>query len=452
MILEKLLDEIKNNIEAVVARRSALGQSLWQEFIRLHPADIAKLLGTLSEENFKKLFASLPQEINCKVFKEFNEPMQRLALSFLNDTGRVDALSCLTADELTDLFEGLSDKDLKEYLDLLHKKDREKVLSLLKFPPESAGGIMDTEVFALTEDFTVHKSIQLIQRLQLRKELHHQIYIIDGKKRLVGNIRLEDLVLQKPQARIRAFMRPNELVAYAEEDQEIVAQKMVHYNVTTVPVVGKDNYFLGIIPSTTLVDIIEEEASEDVYKMAALEPVKGGTYFDLSFWRIIYQRSYILIVLLLAQSLSSAIIELHEALLAGFLVRFITMLVSTGGNASSQTSTLIIQGMASGEINKDNMHRFLKREVAVAVVMACILGITAFGRVYVTSHNIVGSFAVSLSLAAIVVVSVIVGSTFPLVLKHLKIDPAYSAGPFLATMMDVLGLLIYCAISKHFFC
>lgn len=450
MVEEKLLASIKENIEEVIQRTTPLSISLWQEFIDLHPADIAKFLTNLSADLRNRLFVAITGELSCEVFKELSESMQVQVLSFLNDNGKVDALSCLTVDEMTDLFENLSDDELKKYLNLLHKNDREKVLSLMQFDPESAGGIMDIEVLALQDDFSVHKSIQLIQRLQVKKELHRQIFVVNKKKQLVGYIMLEDLVLQKAEVLISTFMQENELVAQADEDQESIAQKMVHYKMMIMPVVGNDNYFLGIIPGDTLVDIIEEEASEDIYRMSAMQPIKG-TYFEDSFWQLLSRRSYILIALLLAQSLSSFIIEFHEALLAGFLIRFITMLVSTGGNASSQTSAIIIQGMASGEISQDNIKRFFKREICLALVMGLILGSVAFVRVYLTSYHLLGSVAVSLSLFSIVVVSMAIGSSFPFLLKRLNLDPAYSAGPVLATLMDVLGLFIYCMISKHFF-
>lgn len=449
MVTEKLLSEIKGHMSEVISRRSNIGKSLWKEFLLIHPADIARFFTEISQQDFQKLLIALPHEIMCEVFSELSESMQAKALSHLNESGKIDALSCLTTDEMTDLFENLSDADLKEYLNLLHKRDRQKVLDLLKFDAQSAGGIMDTDVLALQEDLTVKKSIALIQRLQVEKELHHVIFVINQSKQLIGYIMLEDLVLHRPQTLIKSFVKPNIFVAQAEEDQESVAQKMTHYNLTTVPVVAKDNYFLGAIPSSTLIDVIEEEASEDVYRMSAMEPVKG-TYFEIPFWKLVYQRSYILILLLLAQSLSSAIIQYHEDLLAGFLVIFITMLVSTGGNASNQTSAVVIQGMASGEINKRNMSRFFRREFFLAVSMACILGVTAFARVYVTSNKVIESIAVSSSLACIVLVSMSLGSVIPFILKRFNIDPAYSAGPFLATLMDILGLLIYCNVSKLF--
>lgn len=449
MTPEKLLREIQEHFAAVVSQESELGRKLWKDFLELHPADIARFLSELKFDHFKLLVVQLPRHSMCQVFQEMSESMQAQTLDLLTDTGKIDALNCLTVDKMTDLFESLSDQELKYYLNLLHKKDREKVLSLLKFPPESAGGIMDTDVLALHEDFTVKQSVELIQRLEVKKELHQQIFVINERKELAGYIQLEDLVLHKPHIKIKSFLRKTDLIALAHEDQETIAQKMVHYNLMIVPVVNKDNFFLGVIPSTTLVDVIEEEASEDVYRMSAMEPVKG-TYFELPFWKLLYQRSYILIVLLLAQSLSSAIIQYYEALLTGFLFVFVTMLISAGGNASSQTSAVIIQGMASGEIHPGNFRRFFKREFGLAFAMACVLGLTGFVRVYLTSKNLIGSVAVSASLATIVVVSMSIGSTIPVLLKRLNIDPAYSAGPFLATIMDILGLLIYCNISKIF--
>jgi magnesium transporter len=447
---EKLLKEVRQNLEALKKQEIPLGKFLWESFIELHPADIAKFLTELRQEDFKQILQNLPREKLCAIFAELSESMQVIALDLLNDMSRIDALNCLTTDQMTDLFENLSDNDLKKYLDLLHKKDREAVLSLLKFDPESAGGIMDTEVLALHEDFSVKKGIELIQRLDVKRDLHQRIFIINDKKQLVGFINLEDLVLQKPLTRIKEFMHDNEFIVLADEDQEQIAKKMVHYNLTIAPVVSKDNYFLGIIPSSTVIDVIEEEASEDVYRMSAMEPVKG-TYFEMPFFKLLYQRSYILIILLLAQSLSSSIMMHYQDLLTGFLMLFTTMLISTGGNASSQTSAIIIQGMASGEINKSNMRRFFKRELLLAFSMAFILGITAFSRVYVTSGNILGSFVVSMALGSIVIVSMSIGSVIPVLLKRLNIDPAYSAGPFLTTLIDILGLLIYCNVSKLFF-
>lgn len=447
MDFTKLFQDLSTHLDDVIKQNTPLGQTLWKEFTQQHPADMAQFFTDISRDNFKELFLTLPHHLKLEVFQHFSEPAKVICLAFLNDHDRTSIIHSLSMDDLTDLFDGLSDEELKKYLGILHKKDREKVLSLLQFESESAGGIMDIEVLTLMEDFTVEKSVKLLQRLQPRLELHREIYVTDRDNHLVGHINLEDLVLKHPNTRISSFLKKNELIAMADEDREQVAQKMVHYNLMTVPVVGTNNYFLGVIPSNTLVNIIEEEAGENVYKISAMTPIKQ-TYFETSFLKLMYQRSYILIALLLVESFSSTIIKAYELTLCGFLMYFIPMLVSTGGNTSSQSSALVIQGLAAGEIYESNMRKFLWRELLMAIALATILGLAAFARVYISVGKIFESLTVSLSLSMIVLVSVMLGSLIPLVLKKLNIDPAFSAGPFLATVMDILGVLIYCLMSK----
>ncbi|OQA34352.1 MAG: Magnesium transporter MgtE [Candidatus Dependentiae bacterium ADurb.Bin331] len=446
---EMLLHEMQQHLDELIAKDTPEAQARWQEFLLLHPADIAQFLTMISREDAQKLFLDLSQSLRLEVFAEFITPMKVLALSFLTDQDKAGILNNTPIDELTDLFDELSDEELKDYLTLLSTQDRQKVLSLLKFDPESAGGIMNTDVLTLLQDFTVEKCIHVLQRLQPRRDLHQQIYVTDQDNRLVGHIQLEDLVLKNPKDRLSSFLRKNELVVLATEDREEVAKKMIHYGLMTVPVINDQELFLGVISSDTLVDVIEKEASEDVYRISAMTPIKYP-YFETSFFRIFYERSYILIILLLAQSFSSIILKYYESTLSmcGFLIYFMTMLTSTGGNSSSQTSALVIQGMAAGEINPNNIHRFLLRELRMAFMIAGVLSIFSFLRVYFTYGQLLGSFAVSLSLFFIVLLSVLLGAGIPIVLKRFNVDPAYAAGPFLATLMDIFGLLIYCYISK----
>lgn len=442
-----ILEQIEQNLSDVIMQDTQEARSLWNKFLEVHPADIAQFISDLNKDDAKAIFLALPKRLKLAVFENFSNFMRVFSLSILDDRDKVIILNETPIDELTDLFDSLSNQELKEYLLFLNAHDRQKVLSLLEFDPQSAGGIMDTDVLTLRQDFTVEKSIHVLQRLKPRLELHQQIYVVDHENKLVGHIGLEDLVLKSPATRLSSFLRKNELVTQVHEDQETIAKKMIHYHLMTVPVVGQNNYFLGVIPSETVVAIIEQEASEDVYRISAMTPITK-TYFETPFFRILYERSYILIILLLAQSLSTMIMKSYEATLEGFFYLFITMLTSTGGNTSSQTSALVIQGMASGEINASNTRRFLLRELRMAGMIAFILGFFSFIRVYVTYGELLKSFAVSLSLSVIVLVSVILGSCIPIGLKKCNIDPAFAAGPFLATIMDVTGLLIYCYICK----
>lgn len=448
MHYEQILQEIRENIEAVIIHDTPLGRSLWKTLLTTHPADIAQFLAELNTDHRTQLFVKLPTELKLAVFEECSDMMKVRLLSYMNELDLVDALNRLTADELTDLFDLFSDEELKKYLNMLHQKARQEVIALLKFHPESAGGIMDTHTLTLMDDFTVEKSIKILQRLRPRRDIHQQIYVTDRWHKLVGHILLEDLVLEKPEQRISEFMRGNELVAQADEDREVIARQMVHYGLMTIPVVGQDNYFLGVISSETLVDVIVEEATEDVQKMSALAPMKHS-YFETSFWRMLYERSFILVPLLIAESFTRVILNTYESYTSVFLLSFIPMLISTGGNTSNQTSTMVIQGMAAGDIRSDNKYRFLRKELCMALMLAIILGIAAFLRVYLfMSSSLMQSITIALTLSTTILVSMGLASMLPFLLKRLNIDPAFSAGPFLATLMDILGVFILCQLSR----
>lgn len=441
-----VLQEIREHVDTVIAQDSSLGIYLWGELLKLHPADIASFLTDIEEEYFQALFEQFPEDFKLVIFEHLSPVKQIEVLEPMDEQLKVDALNILPADQLTDLFEQLSDEDLKKYLELLHKKAREKVLSLMQFHPESAGGIMDTEILTLQGDFTVQKSISILQRLRPSRDIYQQIYVTDREHQMMGYIKLEDLVLQLPQSRISTFMRKPDLVVNPDEDREEVAKKMVHYGLMSVPVVDKEDHLLGIIQSDALVDVLVEEANEDIQKMSALTPLKNP-YFETPFFRLVYERSYILLALFIAQSFSTTILKAYEASLIG-LILFTSMLTSTGGNASNQTSATVIQGMATGDITPNNIRRFIRREMLVATVLASMLAVAAFVRSYLTDPHIAHSFAIAVSQALIVLVSISIGSCVPIILKRLNIDPAFAAGPFLATFMDILGILIFCMVTR----
>lgn len=447
---KKIFREIEDHVDAVVARNTPLGISLWEALIRTHPADCAEFFDTIARGSAQRLFASFPHSMQLKIFVELSDAMKMCMLSFMTDLEKTDALHALPIDELTDLFDVFSDEELKLYLNLLHKQVRQKVLSLLEFEPDSAGGIMDIEVVSLMSDFTVERSIALLQRLCPSKDIYQQIYVTNKAHLLEGHINLEDLVLHKPHERISSFMHKNELVVRATDDQEVVAKKMVHYDLVTVPVVDDNNIFLGVIPSETLIDVIVQEASEDVQRMAALPPMKHP-YFQMSFARLFYQRCSVLAALLVAETISGPMIRSYEVYIAGLLTSFIPMLTSAGGNAGGQASAIVIQGLASGEFHSDNVMRLLRREFFLTGSISLALGVFSFLRVYVVGGDIIKSCIVSCSIAIIVFIASLSGTLTPFILRRFNIDPAFFAGPFLATVMDILGMIIFCLLAKALF-
>lgn len=442
-----LLQEIKDNILVVAEQSSPLGASLWKMFLEVHPADMADFFADIEHEEFRLLFLALPRELKVSSFQELPDSRKVYILAQLDQEDALAILSALQADELTDLFDYFSDQELRTYMNLLNQAVRERVLALMKFHPESAGGIMDPQVFTLMQDFTVGKSVSILQRLKPDKDVYQRIYVTDDNQRLLGHIDLQDLVLHAPQERISSFMKKNELIVPADEDRDKVAHQMVHYGLTNAPVVSPDGVFLGVVPADTLADVLVEEAGEDVQRISAMTPLKQS-YFDTPFLKLLYERSGILIILLLVESISGVILDMYESTLGVVLLFFIPMIISTGGNTSSQTSAVAIQGMAAGEIRESNMLKFLKRELRVGAGIGLLIGIAAFIRVFLTTASYLYSFSISLTLCLIVMLAVALGSLVPLVLKRLNIDPAFSAGPFLATAMDILGVLIYCTVSR----
>lgn len=448
MNIEKLLSDIREHIVLVIERKTPLGQSLWEAFVDIHPADISDFLADIEREDAQALFGYLPSDIKKEVFEDFSVRLQALFLVHMSDQEKIETLRGLPADELTDLFDHLSDDELKEYINLLQKDVREQVLSLMQFESDTAGGIMTTDVFTLQQGYTIADAVKLLQRVQPKREIHQQIFILDKDYNLLGNINLEDLLLNKPNERMGSCMRPNELVVRADEDQEKVAQEMVHYGLTTVPVVSNDNKFLGVISTEELVDVLVEEATEDVQRMASLPPMKHP-YFEIPFWRLYYLRGYVLVALLIAESFSGTLIRAYDHILKiGVLVSFLPMLTSAGGNSGSQTSAVVIQGLASGEINASNMWRLFRREFLVSCSVTITLGIISFLRAWFVGGSLAECVAVAGSLGVIVLISSMLGTFIPFVLRRFNIDPAFSAGPFLATLMDILGILIYCHVSN----
>ena len=440
-----LIAEIVKYIDDVISKKTARATELWGELLAMHPADSAQLFTYLQDDQLRKLFLHLPTQNQLNIFRELPDTYKEKVLDFLNDSQKSYFFRNIPIDDLTDLFDDLSDEELKKSLDILHKKERQQVLSLLKFPTDSAGGIMTVDVVTFIQDVIVSQAISLLQRLKPNVDLHRQIYVTDNENKLVGYINLEDLVTQSPNRKLQDILRQVLYSANAQEDQEEIAKNMVHYHMMTVPVVDKFNNFLGVIPEDTLIDIIKEEATEDIQRMSGA-PVTT-TYFEMSFFKLLYHRCFILVFLLILESLTSVIVHRYESVLTPFLVMFFAMLVSTGGNTSSQAATVAIQGMYSGDINSSNLSRFIRREFLMGFLLAIILSIVAFIRVYFVHRYLIESLIVSISLGLIVLFSVLLGATFPIMLKKLGVDPAFSASPFLATMMDILGIFIYCYVA-----
>lgn len=449
LTFKKILLQIQNNIESIIKEDSILGKDLWQILLQQHPADIALILNNVDNQTQIALFKKLPQELGCKVFEKINEPTQAFILSNLDLDDIEYILTEIPVSALTDLFEHISDEELERYLKLLQVKQRNKLISLRSFAPESAGARMQTDVLTLQENFTIKRSIEVLQRLTPKQSVDNVIYVTDKNNIVVGFLTIDKLVMNKPEALLSQIMNKVEFLVDVDEDQEEVANQMKHYNLISAPVIDKDKHFLGIITAEDVFEIMTEEESEDVYKMSGQSPLEHS-YFSTPTHQLIWQRIPWLIGLLLLQSFSSLILSGYDDMLSRYTIItvFLTMLIGTGGNAGNQSATLVIRGLTTKEITRQNGIKMLWREMGISVVMALIIVLVGFTRIYYTSHDLISTIAISFSLFLIIITSITLGTLIPLILERLNLDPAHSAAPFLTTLMDILGVTIYCFICS----
>ncbi|MGZ6250482.1 MAG: magnesium transporter [Candidatus Chromulinivorax sp.] len=443
----QVIENIALHIQEVLLQQTVRSKILIEQMNLAHYADIAQLLNDLDITYSASLFMFLKHKLQVEVFYELKPSLMRAILKNLSSEDKTHLLKNSHADDITDLFDILTDDELQSCLEVLHQKERQQVLSLMKFAPDTAGGIMNIDVITFVQSFTVAKSITLLQRLRPRRDLHRNIYVTDERNKLVGVIKLEDLVLKTPETRLSSILRQVPFIAHADQHQEEIANKMAHYRVMVAPVVNDQNFLLGVITGETLVDVLQREAQEDVQKMSGF--FLNQSYLESGVASIVFRRGGFLAFLLLAESLTSVIMESFHATLSAstFLFSFIAMLVATGGNTSSQSSAIVIQGLSSGDIHDANLRKFLQRELLIGFVLALFLSIIAFCRIFLFHQEFWGSLVVSLSLGVIVFMAVLFGSVLPVVLKKFNIDPAFFAGPFLATVMDILGIFVYCYIA-----
>jgi magnesium transporter len=425
------------------------GQEKMTEFFidirNLHPADIADILENINPTILVYLFFLLLPEQKADVFMEFSEEKRRFIFVHSSKSKREDLLQYLTVDELVDFFDELSDQEVELYAKLLNKKRKEQVLSRLEFPETSAAGIMESNIVVLSENITVAKTISLLKKVKANKKLYQTLYVVDSKQFILGYVFLEDLVLAEEEENISSLLRRIKHSINAHEDQEEIASFMTHYRLNIVPVVDDEKHFLGVITSEIIARAIEDEASEDILKMANLGKIEH-TYFETKFSQLLTQRAIVLGLLLLLQSVSAMIIGKYNFILEGFLVAYIGMITSTGGNTSSQVCTLAIQGITTGSIKVRNMIRFVKREMRVAFCLGLILGFIGMLRIYFLHYDFSESLIIGIALFCVIILSTLLGSTIPFLLQKIKLDPAYSAGPFLATCMDILGVIIFTCV------
>jgi magnesium transporter len=444
---------MKEEIIALIESERLDINKLKDLFSEMNTVDIADIFTDVGKEKIIAVFRLLPKQTAADVFAEMDADEQQIIVEALTDYEVGEIMNRLFVDDAVDFIEELPANVVKRVLQNVLPEKRKLINQILQYPDDSAGSIMTTEYIDLKEDMTVREAFERIRLTGVNKETIYTCYVIKRDKTLVGVASVKALLLASPDDTIENIMDTNIVFAYTADDREAAANLFKRYDLLALPVVDKEERLVGIITVDDIVDVIEEENTEDFEKMNALSP-SDDPYLKTSIIRLAKNRIVWLLVLMLSATVTGGIISSFEDALAVLpaLVAFIPMLMDTGGNAGSQSSTLIIRGMALGEITLKDIIRVLWRELRIGTLCGLGLGAVNFVRIYLMNgRSLFLSAAVTVSLFFTVLMAKSVGCVLPMFAKRLGIDPAIMAAPLITTIVDGASLIIYFSIAKTIF-
>ncbi|GHU09642.1 magnesium transporter MgtE [Spirochaetia bacterium] len=419
----------------------------------MNVVDIAGIFDDVGKEKVLQIFRLLPKNIAAEVFAYIDPDEQQLIIEALSDNEVSDIMNKLFVDDAVDLIEEMPANVVKRILQNVNLEKRKIINQVLQYPEDSAGSIMTTEYVELRENATVQEAFENIRKTGVNKETIYTCYVIRTDRLLVGVVSAKVLLLAGQGEVIGDIMDTNLVFARTSDDQEAIAAQFKKYNLLAMPVVDNEKRLVGIITVDDIVKIIEEENTEDFEKMGALAPSEDP-YLKTSVIKLARNRILWLLFLMLSSTITGGIISNFEDALAVLpvLVAFIPMLMDTAGNAGSQSSTLIIRGMALDEIRFRDLFAVLWKEIRVGLLCGIILGVINFGRIYLLNgKSSILSLTVTASMLITIVLAKSLGCLLPMAAKKLKVDPAIMAAPLITTIVDAASLVIYFSFATLLF-
>lgn len=433
--IKQLLEEKKINV-------------LREKLNELNSVDISTILQELDEQEDKdKLliaFRILSKEKAGEAFTYLEPDMQEKLIHNLTDKELKNVINELYMDDTVDLLEEMPANVVKRILKNVNQQDRVTINELLKYPEDSAGSIMTTEFVDLKENMTVEEALNKIRKTGLEKETIYYCYVLSAKRNLIGAVDLKKIVISEKDVLIKDLMETNVIKVNTLEDKENVAKALSKYNFLAIPVVDKEDKLVGIVTVDDAIDVIQEETTEDLEKMAAIAPSEDS-YFSTGTFKHAKNRIVWLLILMLSSTITGAIITKYENAFAAIplLVSFIPMIMGTGGNCGAQSSTLIIRGLATDEVEVKDVLKVIWKEIRVAVVVGLALAILNGLYIMIRYRDPMLSVTLGLTLMLTVILAKLIGCCLPLLAKKLKLDPALMASPLITTIVDTCSVLIF---------
>lgn len=424
---------------------------LRQKMADMNEADIAACLEDMEEQDLMKVFRILSKDMAADVFSYLDVDVQQFIITRMSETDAAGIIDNLMADDATDLLEEMPANIVKRILAKASAETRRDINHLLRYPEDSAGSIMTVEYVDLKESMTVEDAISRIRNRGVDSETINICYVVDANRKLVGTVALRYLLISQADAIIGEIMHENVIYINTLMDQEEVAKMFQKYDFTAMPVVDNEERLVGIITVDDVVDIMEEEATEDMEKMAAIIP-SDKPYLKTSVFESWKQRMPWLLLLMVSATFTGSIITGFEDSLAkmAILVAYIPMLMDTGGNAGGQSSVTIIRGLSLGEIEFKDVPKVIWKEFRVAILCGITLAVANFVKLLLLDKLAVPvAIVVCLTLICAVVFAKFIGCTLPILAKRIGFDPAVMASPFITTIVDVVSLIVYFTIATH---
>jgi magnesium transporter len=438
--------DTKHLLELVKEKKLSLIQKQLLEF---READIGEIISEVPLKDALLLYRLLPKSIAADVFSYLEIERQSELSTLISEHELKEIIDDLNFDDKIDLIEEMPANVVKKILRHSPVTERNLINQFLNYPYDSAGSIMTIEFVDLKKEMTVNDAMDRIRRIGVDKETIYTCYVTDTKRKLEGIISLKDLVLSEVSKTIEEIMEKEVVYVNTHDDQEYIAEVFKKYDFLSMPVVDNENRLVGIITIDDVVDVIEEETTEDFQKMAAIEP-SDEEYMMMSPFSLAKKRISWLVILMFSALITEYITDSNSMLTAQFtmLVGVMPMLMSTGGNAGAQSSTLIIRGLTLGDIKFRDITKIIWKEFRVGLIVGCTLATLNFGRIMLIEQNVKLACIVACTLIGTTTMAALMGGTLPIIAKKIKLDPAIMASPLISTITDATTLILFFTIAS----
>lgn len=415
----------------------------------LQPYDLSLLIKELNYEEQRQLLGSLPADMAAETL-EYLEPYQQYSLlDHLPPAAKTEILNQLSSDVIIQLFTAIHPRQAEQLMAALQDPYREQILELMLYPENTAGSLANVDYIAAREWWTVEQTVSHIRKIGNKAEIIAYIYVLGPLGQLVGVLSLRELIMAPPGSSLQEIMTTNIISVPAEEDQEHAARLLARYDLVALPVANVGDQMVGIITVDDVLDVIEDEATEDIQLLGGSQPL-DSPYLHASFFSLFRKRIVWLLLLFVVETLTGSILKHYEQVLSQVvaLTFFIPLLIDTGGNAGSQASTLVIRAMAVGEVTAGDFIKVVWREMRLGLVLGLTMAAASLLFVRLLHGSIYIAFTVSVTLIAVVTISSFIGAILPIIGKRLGVDPAVFSAPMITTVVDASGLLIYFLLAR----